>query len=73
MKSISTDSEKVAKILFESGCIIFRPKQPFKYNTGIISPVYTDNRLIISTTKGLLTHDEAREKNLGGKLIAFVF
>jgi len=51
MKSTSTDSEKVARVLFESGCIIFRPKQPFKYNTGIISPVYTDNRLIISTTK----------------------
>lgn len=51
----STNSDKtshlVAEILFESGCVIFRPRQPFKYNTGIISPVYTDNRLIISRPK----------------------
>lgn len=53
MKSTNTDkiSTIVAKILFDSGCVIFRPRQPFKYNTGIISPVYTDNRLIISRPK----------------------
>lgn len=53
MKSTSTDKTryKVAKILFDVGCVIFRPRQPFRYNTGIISPVYTDNRLIISRPK----------------------
>lgn len=29
--------------------------------------------IIISTSKGLMTHDEALEKNLGGSLIAYVF
>lgn len=29
--------------------------------------------LIISTDKGLITHDEAIEKNIGGSLIAYVF
>ena len=29
--------------------------------------------LILSTQKGLLTHHEASEKNLGGKLIAYVY
>jgi len=29
--------------------------------------------LIISTTKGILTHYEAKEKGLGGKLIAYVY
>lgn len=29
--------------------------------------------LIISTDKGLITHDEAIEKNVGGSLIAYVF
>lgn len=50
MKSTNTANteKKVAEILFDIGSIIFRPKQPFKYNTGIISPVYTDNRLLIS-------------------------
>lgn len=40
-----------SRILLELGCIILRPTKPFTYNTGIISPVYTDNRLILSTTK----------------------
>ncbi|MFH1065056.1 MAG: 30S ribosomal protein S8 [Nanoarchaeota archaeon] len=29
--------------------------------------------IVISTTKGLLTLEEAREKGLGGRLIAFVY
>lgn len=29
--------------------------------------------LIISTPKGLMTHYEAKEKNLGGKLIAYIY
>ncbi len=55
MKSTNTESEKIAyrvsNILVDLGCIVFRPHQPFKYNTGIISPVYTDNRLILSSPK----------------------
>jgi orotate phosphoribosyltransferase len=50
MKLTNTDktADKVASILYEVGGIIFRPKQPFRYDSGILSPVYTDNRLIIS-------------------------
>lgn len=53
MKSTNTDNSKkiansVASILFGAGCVIFRPKQPFRYSSGILSPIYTDNRLIIS-------------------------
>jgi small subunit ribosomal protein S8 len=29
--------------------------------------------LIISTIKGLMTHEQAKEKNLGGRLIAFCY
>lgn len=29
--------------------------------------------LIISTTKGLLTNNEAKEKNIGGRLIAYIY
>lgn len=58
MKSTSTDKQsfssnkiayKTSEILIDLGCIILRPHQPFKFNTGIISPVYTDNRLILSS------------------------
>lgn len=53
MKSTSTDNtaNKVASILYDIGAIIFRPKQPFRFDSGILSPVYTDNRLIISHPK----------------------
>ena len=29
--------------------------------------------MIISTSKGLMTHYEAKEKNMGGKLIAYIY
>jgi len=50
MKSTSTGktAQKVATLLFESGAIIFRTSRPFKFTSGILSPVYSDNRLLIS-------------------------
>src|SRR4030043_594783 len=50
MKSTNIDkvSQKVAKILIDVGCGIFRPQQPFRFDSGILSPVYVDNRLLIS-------------------------
>lgn len=56
MKSTNTvNVDKIAtqtaSILYDIGAVIFRPKQPFKYDSGILSPVYTDNRLIISYPK----------------------
>jgi small subunit ribosomal protein S8 len=29
--------------------------------------------LVVSTSKGVLSHKEAKEKNIGGKLLAFVY
>ncbi len=53
MKSTNTDKValEAASILYDVGAVIFRPKQPFRYDSGILSPVYTDNRLIISYPK----------------------
>ena len=53
IKSTNTDkiAHQVSTILIDLGCIILRPNQPFKFNTGIISPVYTDNRLILSSPR----------------------
>jgi len=44
-------AEKAAKILLKIGAITLNPKKPYKYSSGILSPVYTDCRLLISYPK----------------------
>ncbi len=41
-------SEKVAKILLELNAISLNPKKPFKYASGMLSPVYTDCRVLMA-------------------------
>lgn len=41
-------TEQVAKILLELNAISLNPKKPFKYASGIISPVYTDCRVLMA-------------------------
>lgn len=41
-------SEKVAKILLKIKGITLSPEKPFKYSSGILSPVYTDCRILMS-------------------------
>lgn len=38
----------IAKILLERGAVTLQPDEPFTYSSGIISPIYTDNRVLIS-------------------------
>lgn len=51
LKKSDKIANDVASMLYDIGAVIFRPKQPFRYDSGILSPVYTDNRLIISYPK----------------------
>ncbi len=44
---MSTET-KVAEILLKSGAIILRPNQPFRFASGVLSPIYCDNRLLLS-------------------------
>lgn len=38
----------IAKILLDSGAVTLRPGKPFRYASGILSPIYCDNRILIS-------------------------
>lgn len=44
-------SEKAAKILLSIHAVSLNPKKPFRYSSGILSPVYTDCRLLMSHPK----------------------
>lgn len=39
----------IAKILLKEKAVFLRPEEPFTWTSGIKSPVYCDNRLLIST------------------------
>lgn len=43
-----TIAEEVAKILLEIGAVTLSPQKPYRFASGILSPIYCDNRLIIS-------------------------
>lgn len=46
-----TVSERVAKILLDVNAITLNAKKPFRYTSGMLSPIYTDCRLLISLPK----------------------
>lgn len=42
-------SQEIARILLKEKAVFLRPNDPFTWTSGIKSPVYCDNRLLIST------------------------
>jgi orotate phosphoribosyltransferase len=40
--------EDVARILLEVEAVTLNPKKPYRYTSGILSPIYCDNRLLMS-------------------------
>jgi orotate phosphoribosyltransferase len=42
------DEREVARILLEVKAVTLSPKKPYKFVSGILSPIYCDNRLLMS-------------------------
>ena len=42
-------AEDVAEVLLKSKAVVLRPQEPFRFTTGILSPIYCDNRLLLSS------------------------
>ena len=40
--------EQIAKILLKIKAVAINTQEPYTYNTGIKSPIYCDNRLLLS-------------------------
>ena len=49
----------VAKALLSIGAVFFRPEEPFTWASGIKSPVYCDNRLILTAPEHRVTVESA--------------
>ena len=43
--------DKIAEILLKLNAVMLRTKPPFRWASGILSPIYTDNRILISYPK----------------------
>jgi|YNPNPStandDraft_1061719.scaffolds.fasta_scaffold01224_12 orotate phosphoribosyltransferase len=41
-------SRRAARLLLRSGVVVLRPAIPFRFASGLLSPIYCDNRLLIS-------------------------
>jgi len=48
---MTSDSKKIAKLLLSIGAMTFRFDPPYVYTTGLKSPIYLDNRLVMSYPK----------------------
>ena len=59
-------------------CGVIKPRFSVKIDTYVkfekrFLPAQGFGLMIVSTSKGIMTHNEAKEKKLGGKLLAFVY
>ncbi len=41
-------SKKIAELLLSLKAVMLNTQQPFRYTSGVLSPIYCDNRLVIS-------------------------
>lgn len=44
---MTISSQQVARALLEAGAVLLRPEEPFTFASGLRSPVYCDNRLLL--------------------------
>jgi len=71
----STVAGQVARLLLRCGAVALRPAAPFRFASGLLSPIYCDNRLLISLPRQRrrVTHLFARlirEKSIPAEVIA---
>lgn len=71
-------SIKISLIGALNKCGVIKPRFPVKLNDfekfeKRYLPAKDFGFIIVSTSEGIMTHNEAKEKKLGGKLLAFVY
>lgn len=74
---MNASQQRIAHLLFEIGAVVLRPDKLFTWTSGIQSPIYCDNRLLMSDVNARREVREAfchliKEKPIGCELIAGV-
>ena len=62
---------KISKWLLKVGAVALRPNDPFTWASGIKSPIYCDNRILLSHPKALRDVIKSFEKTIAAKKIKF--
>ena len=65
--------ELIAKDLLSIGAVFLRPEEPFTWASGIKSPIYCDNRLILTAPKARGDVESALAKTIKENYPLFVF
>ena len=58
---------RVAKRLLEIKAVFLRPQEPFTWASGIKSPIYCDNRLILTAPEARNEEEQALFVNMNGE------
>lgn len=48
-------TSEIARLLLDQQAVALQPTDPFRYSSGILSPIYTDNRILISSPEARTT------------------
>ncbi len=44
---VASSAYDIARVLIEAGAVLIRPYQPFTFASGLCSPIYCDNRILL--------------------------
>ena len=44
---VASSAYDIARVLIEAGAVLIRPYQPFTFASGLRSPIYCDNRILL--------------------------
>jgi len=69
---------KIELVKRVNDCNVIKPRYSVKYDEFEVYekrylPAKGFGKLIVTTSKGIMSHEEAKEQHVGGKLLAYVF
>ncbi|XSG76533.1 orotate phosphoribosyltransferase [Herpetosiphon llansteffanensis] len=62
-------STAIAQLLLEAGAVVLAPDKPFRFASGILSPIYCDNRLLLAQVSARRTITEAMCQQISDELL----